>query len=84
MAAIVLSLAEQRDLVRTALLEATCREMRFTGDGETASYLVAARAARRVRDTMPCASGYFPALVALELRDLMTTRLIRPWEWTTR
>jgi hypothetical protein len=80
MAAIALNLAEQRDLVRAALVDATCREMRVYG-GSVSTAIVAAHAARRVRDSMPVRSTYFYRLVALELRDL-TVSGIRPWEWT--
>jgi hypothetical protein len=77
-----LSLHEHRNLIRAALVAATCRELRFTGDGYTASAMVAARAGRRVRDSMPCAATYFYQLVALELRDLIDTG-IESWEWCT-
>jgi len=77
---VALSLREQRTVIRAALVDATCRELRLTGGGTVASAMVAARAGRQVRDSMPCASTYFYALVALELRDLLASG-IEPWEW---
>lgn len=77
-----LSLPEQRDVIRAALVDATCHELRFAGGGDLSSAIVAARAARHVRDSMPSASTYFHTLVALELRDLLASG-IGEWEWCT-
>jgi hypothetical protein len=82
MAAIVLTLAEQRSLARAALIDATCREVRFTGDGTCSSAVVAARAARRLRDTMPVRSAYFYRLIVEELRDLLASGM-KSGEWCT-
>lgn len=55
------SLSEQKDAIRAALVDATNRELRLSGGGNLASAMVAARAGRKVRDSMPCAATTCPA-----------------------